>query len=302
LKPVTQRDLTECLILVLANTAQSWHLQSQPMITRHALRAKRAQSGNRILLAEDNPVNQKVAARLLEKLDYRVEVVVDGRAAVAAWQTGAFDLILMDCQMPEMDGYAATREIRRLEAGQRHIPIVALTAHAMRGDEEKCRAAGMDDYLTKPIDRIKLDACLNRLLPSTGSTGLMPAMREPPAQGQAAVDWQALLQSIDGDTGFARDLLAAYIATADRELAMIAAALGREDMPAMRESAHSLKSASANLRAAAAAFVAAQLETAADLGESTGIPALVEKLTTEVRAAIQSLESRVNEQPAAGSP
>jgi two-component system sensor histidine kinase/response regulator len=302
LKPVTQRDLTECLILVLANTAQSWHLQSQPMITRHALRAQRAQSGNRILLAEDNPVNQKVAVRLLEKLDYRVEVVVDGRAAVAAWQTGAFDLILMDCQMPEMDGYAATREIRRLEAGQRHIPIVALTAHAMRGDEEKCRAAGMDDYLTKPIDRIKLDACLNRLLPSTGSTGSMPAIREPAAQEQAAVDWQALLQSIDGDTGFARDLLAAYIATADRELAMIAAALGREDSAAMRESAHSLKSASANLRAAAAAFVAAQLETAADLGEVAGIPALVERLTTEIRAAIQYLESRLNEQPASGSP
>jgi CheY-like chemotaxis protein len=171
LKPVTQRDLTECLILALANSADSWHLQSQPMITRHALRAQRARSGNRILLAEDNPVNQKVAVRLLEKLDYRVDVVADGRAAVAAWQAGAFDLILMDCQMPQMDGYAATREIRKLEAGKCRIPIVALTAHAMKGDEEKCRAAGMDDYLTKPIDRVKLDGTLNRLLPNTGSTG-----------------------------------------------------------------------------------------------------------------------------------
>jgi two-component system sensor histidine kinase/response regulator len=167
LKPVTQRDLTECLILVLTNTAESWHLRSQPMITRHALRAQRARSGNRILLAEDNLVNQKVAVRLLEKLDYRVDVVADGLAAVAAWQAGAFDLILMDCQMPQMDGYAATREIRKLEASNPHIPIVALTAHAMKGDEEKCRAAGMDDYLTKPIDRVKLDACLNRLLPCT---------------------------------------------------------------------------------------------------------------------------------------
>jgi two-component system sensor histidine kinase/response regulator len=302
LKPVTQRDLTECLILVLANTAQSWHLQSQPMITRHALRAQRAQSGNRILLAEDNPVNQKVAVRLLEKLDYRVEVVADGRAAVTAWQAGPFDLILMDCQMPEMDGYAATREIRKLEDGKRHIPIVALTAHAMKGDEEKCRAAGMDDYLTKPIDRVKLDACLNRLMPATASTGLMRAIREPPEPLQAAVDWQALLKSIDGDTGFARDLLAAYIATADRELPLIAAALAREDLATMRESAHSLKSASANLRAAAAASTAAQLETAADSGERMRIPALVEKLTTEVRGAIQYLESRVNGQAAFGSP
>ncbi|HEY3852582.1 MAG TPA: response regulator [Steroidobacteraceae bacterium] len=166
LKPVTQRDLTQCLILVLANTAQSWHLQSQPMITRHALRARRVRSGNRILLAEDNAVNQKVAVRLLEKLDYHVEVVADGRAALAAWQTGGFDLILMDCQMPEMDGYEATRAIRGLEEGKGHIPIVALTAHAMKGDEEKCRAAGMDDYLTKPIDRDQLAICVDRLLQS----------------------------------------------------------------------------------------------------------------------------------------
>jgi PAS domain S-box-containing protein len=301
LKPVTQRDLTECLILVLANTAQSWHLQSQPMITRHALRAQRAQSGNRILLAEDNPVNQKVAMRLLEKLDYRVDVVADGRAAVAAWQAGTFDLILMDCQMPEMDGYAATREIRRLEAGQRHIPIVALTAHAMKGDEEKCRAAGMDDYLTKPIDRIKLDACLNRLLPSVGS-GSMPATGEALAQLPASVDWRALLESIDGDTGFARELLAAFIATADRELDMIAAALGREDMTSVRESAHSLKSASANLRATAAASTAAQLETIADSGERARISVLAAQLTTEVREAIDYLNSKVNDQATSRSP
>jgi two-component system sensor histidine kinase/response regulator len=290
LKPVTQRDLTECLILALANTAQSWHLQSQPMITRHALRAQRVRSGNRILLAEDNPVNQKVAVRLLEKLDYRVDIVADGRAAVGAWQTGSFDLILMDCQMPQMDGYAATREIRKLEAGRLHIPIVALTAHAMKGDEEKCRAAGMDDYLTKPIDRVKLDACLNRLLPGT-SSGLTLAIQE--RAPHSPVDWELLLESIDGDKKFARDLLVAFIGTADRELVAIAAALGSGDAAAMLESVHALKSASANLRAAAATSAAVQLETAADLGENTQIAALAEKLTTEVREAIEYLKSKV---------
>jgi two-component system sensor histidine kinase/response regulator len=255
-------------------------MQSQGMITRHALRAQRVRAGNRILLAEDNLVNQKVAVRLLEKLDYRVDVVADGRAAVAAWQAGTFDLILMDCQMPQMDGYAATREIRSLEAGKRHIPIVALTAHAMKGDEEKCRAAGMDDYLTKPIDRVKLDACLNRLLPSAGSAS-------------SPVDWELLLESIDGDKGFARDLLAAFIGTADRELVAIAAALGKGDAATMRESVHALKSASANMRAAAATSAATQLETASELGESAQVTALAEKLTTEVREAIEYLKSKV---------
>src|SRR5687767_10000026 len=132
LKPVTQRDLTDCLMLILSQDAEVWHLQSQPIVTRHALRAQRARTKNRILLAEDNLVNQKVATKILEKLDYRVDVVADGKTAVAAWQTGRYNLILMDCQMPELDGYEATREIRRLENGAQHIPIVALTAHAMK--------------------------------------------------------------------------------------------------------------------------------------------------------------------------
>jgi signal transduction histidine kinase/DNA-binding response OmpR family regulator/HPt (histidine-containing phosphotransfer) domain-containing protein len=305
LKPVTQRDLTECLVLALANTAHSWHLQSQPMITRHALRAQRAKTRSRILLAEDNLVNQKVASKLLEKLDYRVDVVANGLAAVAAWQTGKFDLIIMDCQMPQMDGYEATREIRRLEEGRSHIPIVALTAHAMKGDKEKCLAAGMDDYLSKPIDRVKLEVCLEHLLPSTGSTGLTPANADVPAGAESApqhapmqphhpIDWEALLESLDGDHEFARDLADAFIGTGDRELAAIAAALGTGDATALRQSAHTLKGVSANLRASAATSAAAQLEAAAGLGESAQIPALAENLTAEVRRMTAYLRSKMD--------
>jgi CheY-like chemotaxis protein len=282
LKPVTQRDLTECLVLTLANSAHSWHLQSQPMITRHALRSQRARTRQRILLAEDNLVNQKVAVRLLEKLDYRVDVVADGLAAVAAWQTGKFDIIIMDCQMPLMDGYEATREIRRLEEGRRHIAIVALTAHAMKGDEDKCRAAGMDDYLPKPIDRTKLEICLERLLE--------PAQQA--MQPQHPVDWEALLESIDGDEAFARDLADAFIGTGDRELAVIEAALCSGDEVALRESAHALKGASANLRASAAASAAARLESAAGLGRSAQIPALAHNLAAEIRRMTVYLRSK----------
>jgi signal transduction histidine kinase/CheY-like chemotaxis protein len=125
----------------------------------------RAASGdNRILLAEDNPVNEKVATRTLQRLGYEVDAVSDGCAAVTAWQTGRYDLILMDCQMPVLDGYDATREIRNQEQPGQHIPIVALTAHAMRGDDLKCKAAGMDEHLTKPLDRQVLAQVLEKYL------------------------------------------------------------------------------------------------------------------------------------------
>jgi len=163
-------------MLALASDSDTWRTRAQPIITRHALRAQRARTQNRILLAEDNIVNQKVAVRLLERLNYRVTVVQDGAAAVAHWKSGTYDLILMDCQMPEMDGYEATREIRRLEGGTRRIPIVALTAHAMKGADQKCFAAGMDDYLTKPIDSNELDVCLEKFLPGSFPDG----NQEPP--------------------------------------------------------------------------------------------------------------------------
>jgi signal transduction histidine kinase/CheY-like chemotaxis protein len=121
----------------------------------------------RILLAEDNVVNQKVASRVLEKEGFVVDVAQDGRQAVEAWRRGTYDLILMDCQMPQLDGYEATREIRREEresGGASRVPIIALTAHAMKGAAEDCRRAGMDDYLTKPLDREQLKRCLSQHL------------------------------------------------------------------------------------------------------------------------------------------
>jgi CheY-like chemotaxis protein len=144
--------------LAIASATAEATVARQPM-----LGASRGEK-HRILLAEDNAVNEKVACRTLEKLGYRVDAVRNGRDAVTAWETGRYDLILMDCQMPVLDGYEATREIRSRESGGRRTPIVALTAHAMKDDDLKCKAAGMDDYITKPIDRERLDSCLDRHL------------------------------------------------------------------------------------------------------------------------------------------
>jgi two-component system, sensor histidine kinase and response regulator len=164
LKPVTHRDLTDCLMMVLGTQAEGWRTATQPIVTRHALRSQRHRETHHILLAEDNVVNQKVACRILEKLGYRVDVAGDGQAAFEAWQSGRYHLILMDCQMPVMDGFETTRKIREHEVAGKHTPIIALTAHAMKGADNECRTAGMDDYLSKPIDREQLQVALNRWL------------------------------------------------------------------------------------------------------------------------------------------
>ena len=164
LKPVTHRDLTDCLMMVLGMQAEGWRMATQPIVTRHALRSQRHREVHHILLAEDNVVNQKVACRILEKLGYRVDVAADGQATFEAWQSGRYHAILMDCQMPILDGYETTRKIREQEGDGRHVPIIALTAHAMKGADNECRAAGMDDYLSKPIDKEQLQKILNRWL------------------------------------------------------------------------------------------------------------------------------------------
>jgi PAS domain S-box-containing protein len=170
LKPVTHRDLTDCLMMVLGTQAEGWRTATQPIVTRHALRSQRHREAHHILLAEDNVVNQKVACRILEKLGYRVDVAGDGQAAFEAWQSGRYHMILMDCQMPVMDGFETTRKIREHEVDGKHVPIIALTAHAMKGADNECRAAGMDDYLSKPIDREQLQAALNRWLNESGDS------------------------------------------------------------------------------------------------------------------------------------
>jgi PAS domain S-box-containing protein len=171
LKPVTHRDLTDCLMMVLGTQAEGWRMATQPIVTRHALRSQRVREAQyHVLLAEDNVVNQKVACRILEKMGYRVDVAAEGQAAFEAWQSGRYQLILMDCQMPVMDGYETTRKIREHEAGRKRIPIIALTAHAMKGADNDCRAAGMDDYLSKPIDREQLEKSLQRWLSAGGDT------------------------------------------------------------------------------------------------------------------------------------
>ena len=153
-------------------TVQLDQVQIQPIVIVSAAPHLRALQPHNILVAEDNIVNQKIVRKVLDNMGLRATIVDDGRAAVEAWKSRRFDLILMDCQMPELDGYQATEEIRRCENGTEHIPIIALTAHAMKGADEICKAAGMDDHLTKPIDRTRLKATLERFLTADRAGGV----------------------------------------------------------------------------------------------------------------------------------
>ncbi|MBW2112036.1 MAG: response regulator [Deltaproteobacteria bacterium] len=154
-KPVRQSQLLDALAEALVQEKPSGRgggdAPSRPdIITRHSLGEGIARSA-RILLAEDNLVNQKVATKILEKGGHRVDVVANGKQALKALDKNEYDIVLMDVQMPEMDGYTATRAIRNSRLGIRSIPVIAMTAHAMKGDREKCLAAGMDDYISKPV-------------------------------------------------------------------------------------------------------------------------------------------------------
>jgi CheY-like chemotaxis protein len=244
-----------------------------------------------ILVAEDNVVNQKVALATLSKLGYAAEVVGNGIDAVTQWRSGRFDLILMDCQMPQLDGYQATREIRRQEATGQHIPILALTAHAMKGAETECADAGMDGHLTKPLDRKELHATLTRFL--SGIAEPSTSLTNPPGVAEMnlpPVDLQSLRILVDGDPQFERELIGDYIATGSSSLQQILQAIDRNDLPAAAQAAHSLKGASASMHATRSSSLACRVEQAAKTGAAQELPSLVAELQVEIARAIEFLQ------------
>ena len=165
-KPIHQHQLYDCLRLVRGGE-RTPACKEPPMVTRHSVAEARALTRGRILLAEDNVINQKVAVKMIERLGYHLDVVADGAEAVEALSRIPYVLVFMDCHMPEMDGYEATRRIRDAEGTARHTPIIAMTANAMPGDREHCLNAGMDDYISKPISAKAVKTMLDRWLPST---------------------------------------------------------------------------------------------------------------------------------------
>ncbi len=291
LKPVSHRELRDCLNRVMSVEAERWHSRTQPIVTAQRVRRSGTE---RLLLAEDNLVNQKVARGVLKRIGFEVDVVNNGVEAIEAWASGRYHLILMDCQMPVMDGYQAVREIRLREQGKSRIPIIALTADAMKGTEQQCRDAGMDDYLTKPIDRVRLDELIQRHLARPASQPASTSLPFPDTalRSEDPVDWEQLMAVADGDRQFAQELVQVFIDSGDATLRDIQMALERGDFAAVKRAAHTLKGSSANMRARMTSEAAERLEAAASAGTAAELSELQRQLREEVEKATHYLRAR----------
>ena len=250
-----------------------------------------------VLVAEDNEINREVAAEMLASLGYRTVFAHNGREAVERVRQLALELVLMDCQMPELDGYEATAQIREWESaaappgGPQRVPIVALTAHALKGDRARCLAAGMDDYLAKPLDPARLAEVLHRwlgapaaLLPPVGMSGAPPAAESEATLGFDGVDATALLQRCGGREELARRLLHKFTAQAAADVRELEAAVGRQDAATTSAAAHRLKGSAANVSAESVRALAGELEVLGRSGDLSRAPALLARLGAATEA------------------
>jgi two-component system, sensor histidine kinase and response regulator len=277
-KPVRQAELLDAILTALGTRpARSF---PSSLVTRHSLRENRPRL--QILLVEDNAVNQLLALRLLEKQGHTVTIAINGKKALEALQTESYDLVLMDIQMPEMNGWEATQAIREYEktTGE-HIPIVAMTAHAMKGDQERCTAAGMDDYLTKPILVPELLAVVDQI-----------ANRKAVSQPKGPrIDFAAALDRLEGDRELLGELAQMFRKECPRAIEEILAAIAAPDAKTLERHAHSLRGSSANLGACAVSLAAGALEDCARSGNLERADDLFQTLEQELSHLLSELET-----------
>ena len=295
-KPVRQTMLYECLVNVMAGQAQE--AAAAPAAAQPASAVQGGTRGN-ILLVEDNLINQQVALGILQIQGYSVTVVNNGREALDAHAQGSFDLILMDCHMPEMDGFEATREIRARErATGTRMPIVALTANAMAQDREACLTAGMDDHLSKPFSMLTLQNMLDKWMPQAAAA---PApMAEPPAaakmNGAEVIDRQVLEQLgkvlTNGKPELLTRVINLYLVESPKLLHKLKQAAGASNAPEIASSAHSLKSSSANVGAKVLSRYCEDLETSARRSDTEEARRILSKVEAEHR----SVQTALNEE------
>jgi CheY-like chemotaxis protein/HPt (histidine-containing phosphotransfer) domain-containing protein len=291
-KPVKQTQLFDCLSMVMSSDVETREIKSGLMALPEPSHGASAipPENLRILVAEDNPVNQKVALYQLQKLGYLAEVVENGREALAALAKSRYDVVLMDCQMPELDGYETTRDLRAIEkGGTRRTWIIAMTANSLEGDRQKCLDAGMDDYVSKPVKPEHLQAALSRF------TGVRAVAQEVLETGSAGtIDANIIAgfreMDVDGEESILGKLIDIFIENTPRVLEEARTAVANRMSPQLERAAHSLKGSCSNFGAERMRAACEKLETLArvgDLERAEELIAQAEKEFEYVRLALE---------------
>jgi PAS domain S-box-containing protein len=254
-KPIRKNQLYECLAQALG-LMEKWSAPKRVSFTAGHAVCQSRRNRARILVVDDNHTNQTVALTILKKLGYRADAVANGREAITALGEVPYDMVFMDCQMPEMDGYEATRRIREGKSGQKNldVPIVAMTANALKGDREKCLAAGMNGYVTKPVSPPAVSEALEEWLPATpemveacGGDGAKTCRGENPEDKAAIFDRAALIERLMGDEATAAIVIEGFLADMPEQLAELETAVSKGDFALAEKHAHRIKGEAANL-------------------------------------------------------
>jgi len=291
-KPIQPSELLDAILSALSlHAIEPSQTQDKTQDETQLLPQSNWRQGMKVLLAEDNAVNRTLATRLLQKHGHTVVVVENGRQALEALERETVDLVLMDVQMPEMDGLEATAAIREKEkkTGD-HLPIIALTAHAMKGDREKCLAAGTDDYLTKPIRTADLFAAVERLAhaKTIATAEATSIVNSPRAK---VFDNDAALRHVEGDRDLLDEIIRIFADQCPRTMFEIQNAIRAADLSVLERAAHSLKGAASNLCADGVTQSAAELEESARSGDSSRSREQFQALEREVEKLLRELEA-----------
>jgi two-component system, sensor histidine kinase and response regulator len=294
IKPIRQSELLDAILTTLGKSREG---PRGPLVTRHTLREARRKI--KVLVVEDNSVNQQLALRLLEKEGHKAALAASGAEALAQLEREKFDLVLMDVQMPDMDGYEATAAIRRKEKlTGAHVPIIAMTARAMKGDRERCLAAGMDGYVSKPIRAEQLFETIEEELSSLRSSGPRTCQTEnvPGVDGKKIMDREAALAHVEGDRDLLSEMAELFLNNLPGLLKKIHAAVGLRDASALENAAHNLKGSVSNFCAREVFDAARRLERAAIRRDCPAVEQQLQELESaldRLRPALEGLQKGV---------
>jgi len=288
-KPISERALEEAVLALWVRESES---SAAPASATVSLDRVPSKPDVRILLAEDNFTNQVVTQALLGKLGFQAQIVTNGTEVIEALQKASWDIVLMDCEMPGMDGYEATRRIRSRQAVTQNpeIPIVALTAHALTGDRERCLQAGMDDYISKPVDPKRLAEVLAKWLVVPVGAGRKIRIDPPPQAAETIFNKEALIRRLSGDEELAHRVVAGFLRDLPGQLSLLKRLIDSGDAQGARRQAHSLKGAAGTVSADAMRTLCSSIQAAATKGDLREASTLLSRLEEQFEQLSTALD------------